>query len=90
MDVFPDVIQLLEQHIDQAGGSSGEDANVVAAHARRLLEHLVEQSGKQPARQVLDLLLAHKVVPSSTSLLNPFVKVHLAKYVPLSMCIFVV
>ncbi|XP_050728830.1 leucine-rich PPR motif-containing protein, mitochondrial-like [Eriocheir sinensis] len=75
-----DAVRLVEQHIEQeSSANSGEDTTLSIAHARRLLEQLVEQGGNQPARHVLDLLLTHKVVPLSSSLFNPFIKAHITK-----------
>ncbi|XP_063887839.1 leucine-rich PPR motif-containing protein, mitochondrial-like [Scylla paramamosain] len=71
-----DVVKLVQHHVEQES-SSGEDDTVLANQARRLLEYMTEHSALQSARQVLDLLLAHKVVTPSTLLFNPFVKAHL-------------
>jgi len=91
--LFPtDVIQLVEQHVEEEGGGGGgrEDTNLLINQARHLLEHLTDHSGLQPTRQVLDLLLAHKVVPPSSLLFSPFIKAHLAKFVSGCIYLFVV
>ncbi|KAG0727542.1 hypothetical protein GWK47_034472 [Chionoecetes opilio] len=62
----------------QESGDGGEDVTLLNNPARRLLEYLAEHAGMQPSRQVLDLLLARKVLPPSSQLFSPFIKFHLA------------
>ena len=75
---------------EAGGGGGAEDATLLANQARRLLEYLTEHFGTQPARQVLNLLLGHKVLAPSSLVFSPFIKAHLAKFVPRCIYLFVV